>query len=60
MAAEICFLKTMQRIPWMHGKMNQTVLQEVNETYKLIRETRELRYFGHAMNLDEHLVNLQT
>ena len=51
MAAEMWFLRKMQRIPWTDRKTNDQVLQETNENRKLIREIRrrQSKFFGHVM-----------
>ena len=51
MAVEMWFLRRMQRIPWTARKTNDQVLQETNESRKLIREIRrrQSNFFGHVM-----------
>ena len=51
MAAEMWFLRKMQRIPWIDRKTNDQVLQETNENRNLIREIRrrQSKFFGHVM-----------
>ena len=61
MAAEMWFLRKMQRIPRTDRKTNEQVLQEANENRKLIREIRrrQSKFVGHIMRRNK-LENLVT
>ena len=61
MAAKMWFQRKMQRIPWTDRKTNDQVLQETNETRRLIREIRrrQSKFLGHVMRTNG-LENLMT
>jgi len=45
--------KTLERVPWIVRRSNQSVLKEINPEYSLkgLMRKLKLQYFGHLMGL---------
>ena len=50
-AFELCFWRTLLRVPWTAGRSNQAILKEINPEHSLegLMLKLKLQYFGHLM-----------
>ena len=48
-AFELCFWRTLLRVPWTARRSNQSILKEINPEYSLEGLMLKLQYFGHLM-----------